>query len=97
MTSEEINPEKTIEGNDKTIKWHEKMIKKAREDIRYREDEILKLKGKTEICPHCMGEGRIMTVHRFMGPHKYMVCPTCNGDGKIPIDKLEEYNKADKE
>ncbi len=34
-------------------------------------------------CPRCDGEGKIMTVHRMFGPHKYGTCGMCRGTGEI--------------
>ena len=35
------------------------------------------------VCPLCDGEGRVMTVHRFLPPHGYGRCGMCKGQGEI--------------
>lgn len=65
------------------IQLHKSKIERAKAEIKYHEDAILILEGKTEVCPYCDGEGKIMIVHRFMGPHKYISCRVCLGSGKV--------------
>ncbi len=35
------------------------------------------------VCPRCDGEGRVITVHRMFGSHKYGICGMCKGTCEI--------------
>jgi len=71
------------------IEIHKQRIIQHEKAIKYHTEAILRLQGKTEICPHCNGEGKVMTVHRFMGPHVYTKCLICKGTGKLTKEELE--------
>jgi len=77
------------------IKEYKERIYKAKMEIDFCNDEINKLNGLTEICPHCDGEGKSMTIHRFMPPHKFMICRLCNGIGKITKEDLIKYDERE--
>lgn len=80
---------------DKEIKIKEyiERIHKAKQEIEFCNNEIDKINGLTEICPHCKGEGKFMSIHRFMGNHSYINCHICRGKGKITKEELDEFNK----
>ena len=55
-------------------------------------------------CPHCDGSGKIMEIHRFRPPHKYMECGMCMGTGEIrkchicninPVPNIEKQECID--
>lgn len=71
----------------------ETRIQKAENEIEFCNNEINELNGFTEICPHCNGEGRFMTVHRTFSHHSYTSCYICGGKGKVTKETLEIYNK----
>ena len=35
------------------------------------------------LCPTCLGDGRVIRIHRMFGSHTYMKCYMCNGCGEI--------------
>lgn len=70
------------------IQLHKMKIEQAVKKIKYHEDAILRLRGKTEICLHCNGEGKVEVGHSFTKGRIYVPCGTCNGVGKLTKEEL---------
>ena len=64
--------EKPKIDNERLIEAYRSEIFSCTERIKVLQKEILRLQGKVIDCPHCRGEGKIMTIHRFSGPNEYM-------------------------
>lgn len=35
------------------------------------------------LCPECLGDGKVIDIHRMFGKHTYRKCPMCSGIGEI--------------